>query len=331
MSTIKNWVFAAAVALLTSPLFLNAQKPAKPPNPGGTANPAIAYEARTRQAYWDLMVMDADGANQTRLVSGGDNRIPSWSPDGEWIAFARTRVTNPGIYMVRPDGTGFCRVAPTTGLLTLGSPVWSPRPVANGHYKIVYADQAADFTMSLFAVDAVCGGTQLQQITSAQSSVFPREWSQNDVLAVGGFGGLFVHELLLDETGAITLGPGLNLTASGPLAGHGNMGATWSEDGTELFVAASAFQSRPDLWVVSATTPGIAARLTDTPDVAESRVSWSPDFTQFAFDEDFGAILKVNAEVNNGVWSIGQRVTLATPTRPIPNLGRPSWRAVRWP
>jgi hypothetical protein len=275
------------------------------------------------------MVMDADGANQTRLVSGGDNRIPSWSPDGEWIAFARTRVTNPGIYMVRPDGTGFCLVAPTTGLLTLGSPVWSPRPVANGQYKIVYADQAEDFTMSLFAVDAVCGGPEPQQIMSAQAAGrFSYGWSQNDVLAVGGFGGLFVHNVLLDATGAITLGPEVNLTSLGPLSGHGTLGATWTEDGTELFVAAAAFQSRPDLWVVSATTPGIAARLTDTPDIAEGRVTWSPDFTHFAYDENFGVILKVSAELNDGVWSLGERVTLATPTRPLPILGRPSWRPV---
>ena len=329
MSTVKNCVFAAAVALVTSPLLLSAQKPAKPPKPG---NPAIAYEARTRQAYWDLMVMDADGANQTRLVSGGDNRIPSWSPDGEsdricenacdesrdLYGASRWHRFLPGRPDDRAAHAGVARLVSTSrGERTLQDRV---------------ADQAADFTISLFAVDAVCGGLEPQQITSAQAAGrFSYGWSQNDVLAVGGFGGLFVHNVLLDATGAITLGPEINLTSSGPLAGHSSLGATWTEDGTELFVAAAAFQSRPDLWVVSATTSGIAARLTNTPDIAESRVTWSQDFTQFAFDEDFGVILKANTEVNNGVWSFGERVTLATPTRPIPNLGRPSWRAVRWP
>ena len=97
-------VFAASAALLTCPLLLNAQKPAKPSNPGTPANPAIAYEARSRNGYWDLMVMDADGKNQTRLVGGGDNMTAAWSPDGEWIAFARTALSSPGIYLIRRDG-----------------------------------------------------------------------------------------------------------------------------------------------------------------------------------------------------------------------------------
>lgn len=323
----RHYLVIAALGLATSSLSLSAQKP---PKPGGTAaNPAIAYEARTRNGYWDLMVMNADGTNQTRLVNGGDNTTPSWSPDGEWIAFSRSRVASPGIYILRRNGTGLCRVASTTGLLTLGSPAWSPRPIANGLYKIVYADQSAGGSTDLFAVDAVCGGSASQRISTAQTpGGFGPAWSQNDVLAIGrGLSGLWVHDILLDAAGNITLGPGLELTGSGPLSGKGIWTATWTEDGTQLIVPAS-FQSNADLWVVSAIEPGMAAQLTDTPSISESRISWSPDFTRFVFDENSASISKVTADNVQGVWTLGARVTLASLTRTSPGGARPSWRPV---
>jgi Tol biopolymer transport system component len=85
----------------------------------------------TRIAYADqgtfvagIWVMDADGTNRRRLTDGGGphgdfdfHEVPSWSPDGEWIAFANRDVVTPanqGLWMVRADGTAPAKIANTS-------------------------------------------------------------------------------------------------------------------------------------------------------------------------------------------------------------------------
>ena len=321
-------VSAAMVACV--PLMLLAQKSPKPPKPGGggSTTAAIAYEAQNRSGAWDLMVMTASGGSQTRLVTGGDNRTPSWSPDGQWIAFSRSNVAEPGIYMVRGDGTGLCKIIATDGW-PFGAPAWSPAPI-NGQHKILFVQRPGGVgNTDVYATDAVCNAPAAQQLTQTPTYLESSPaWSVNDVLAVGADAdGIHLYNITEDGMGGLSLDAGFNLTAQTALAGAVVTSPTWTADGASLVVTA-AFQSLFDHWVVSTTGPAYETqRLTTTTGVNEGRVSWSPDFSQFVYDANGKEIYSVAVD-SDGAWSLGTPTRLITAKGGTSGLFRPSWRPV---
>lgn len=94
---------------------------------------------------YDVFIMDADGSNEQNLTNDPDSYdgYPSWSPDGEWIAFESTRATPEDfeppaydrerisdfdIWVMRADGTDPRNV--TANLETLEKfPDWSSEGV----------------------------------------------------------------------------------------------------------------------------------------------------------------------------------------------------------
>jgi Tol biopolymer transport system component len=117
------------------------------------------------EIFNDIYVMNSDGTKQRRLIKATDTKdfeagfeSPSWSPDGEKIAFMRTTrvdfvnsspssavpATGPsGLYVMKPDGTGLKKLSKEMSYAQ--SPLWSPdgKEIAftREHAGDVYVDQ----------------------------------------------------------------------------------------------------------------------------------------------------------------------------------------------
>lgn len=98
---------------------------------GRLAVSEIRNLANTAKA--EVAVMNADGSNRKVIYSGGPGAafFPTWSPDGQWIAFGvggffGARETQPAtVMLVRSDGSQQTREL-TSGLPNAGFPSYSP-------------------------------------------------------------------------------------------------------------------------------------------------------------------------------------------------------------
>ena len=93
---------------------------------------------------------------------------PSWSPDGKRIAYISTDMSNPGIYVVKPDLTGKKRIWKASGGLTLQTspPSWSP-----DSKKLAFGTGNG----AIYTVNA--DGTNATLISGPGSDMFPA-WSK---------------------------------------------------------------------------------------------------------------------------------------------------------
>ena len=113
----------------------------------GTGQPAYSAEAGKiayrcgRARRRDICVVGADGSRPRHVTSDRkSDKMPSWSPDGRWLAFARGASSGKhpsNIFIIRPNGTGLKRI--THCYRRCIRPSWSP----DGK-RIAYVDSSND-------------------------------------------------------------------------------------------------------------------------------------------------------------------------------------------
>ena len=78
-------------------------------SPDGQKIAFVRYNTAVPTMGDDIMIVNVNGGLTVRLALPGDQRTPSWSPDGRFIAVSGTAVAGAGvvqIYTMRVDGTG---------------------------------------------------------------------------------------------------------------------------------------------------------------------------------------------------------------------------------
>lgn len=115
-----------------------------------------------------LFVMDPDGGNLTRLVTG-DVRGSNWSPDGTKIVFScPDDAGNTQICVINADGTGLTHVTNAPGV-NHDDPVWSPDGT-----KIVFVSDRDHFFQDIFVMNG--DGTGLTNLTNSSQGAQTPDW-----------------------------------------------------------------------------------------------------------------------------------------------------------
>jgi len=122
-----------------------------------------------------LWLMDSDGSNKRQLSEGGVQ--PTWSPNGEWIAYSDgvdqgdevndDAVLDTDIFLIRPDGTDKHALVSIEGEKEF-APSWSP----SGQQIAFVSDMTGRDQVYVMNID----GTGMRQLTTSGANTDPA-WS----------------------------------------------------------------------------------------------------------------------------------------------------------
>jgi Tol biopolymer transport system component len=92
------------------------------PDPSPDGSQAVIYSQIAPEG--DLYITRTDGSGAMRQLTDGPatDRVPRWSPDGQWIAMFSDRTKDLQVWMIRPDGSDLRQLTSTSSSVV----AWSP-------------------------------------------------------------------------------------------------------------------------------------------------------------------------------------------------------------
>lgn len=128
----------------------------------------MAVGTNTAGGGLSIYLKQLDRGPFTRLSFGGQDRRPTWSPDGSTIAFIRDSLNGGGVYGIPADGSGGERV-----LARISRPVqevaWSP----DGEWLVVRTDNGTPGAGDLVALRTADPTTEVPLAASKFTEMHP--------------------------------------------------------------------------------------------------------------------------------------------------------------
>ena len=256
---IAEWSEAAP-----SPATGSASTPPVPPlRATSPVSGRIAFMSN-RDGNWEIYVMNTDGSGETRLTNNlGDDRWPTWSPDGVKIAFGSEHDGSGEIYVMNADGSGQTNL--TNNPAFDSDPAWSPDGA-----KIAFAS-VRDGNWEIHVMNA--DGSDQTNLTNNTASDSDPAWSPD--------GAKIAFSSERDGSGEIYV---MNADGSGQTNLTNNpdfdSDPAWSPDGAKIAFA-SVRDGNWEIHVMNADGSG-ETRITNN-GATDIFPAWSPDGARIAF------------------------------------------------
>lgn len=221
----------------------------------------VAIVRRDNIGAYSIWTMKPDGSDlQQRIAGDYDNRMPSFSPDGQRIAFMSSRANGAqDIWVANVDGSNAVNLTPELpGVVTVDRwPAWSPDGT-----KIAFISNRTGF-LSLWMMDA--DGSNQVRVTTAPEGERDVSWAPDSRKVVfsrvygGGETGIVIRDLITDLEHAFVVTGDQRHPA-------------WSPDGSRIAFSSNVGGAGYDLYSMASDGSQLAP-LADTP-ADESRPVW---------------------------------------------------------
>jgi dipeptidyl aminopeptidase/acylaminoacyl peptidase len=276
----------------------NGEPPVKTPTPSNV----VVVDARAILPGSIVYVKDGNlwlqsGANARQLTATGNDAMPAWSRDGQWIYFIRTTAAQshwpangvlrvydleiPALVRIHPDGTGFQTIL--SGRVSQNGNTWSsfirqPSPNPAGTRIAVITDgpdpTASDLVLKI--LDLTTGGL----VNPHLAEISPLG-HQDPAWSPDGSAILYVKDQRSGTRGTPIIERfDVAAKTTRALTGPGYISPAWSPDGR--FVAATITGSfGTDIVILDARTGAEILRVTN--DQLSSDPIWSPVGDSIAF------------------------------------------------